>query len=63
MGAISPFEIVIRWLQLLVSIAFPIALVIILWSARNDFHRWVEHQVDRDRSEDTMEAEIQEFID
>lgn len=59
----SGIELLLRWVQLIISLAFPVAITIVLWLAWRDFHRWVDHQVDRGRPGDKMETEIQEFIE
>lgn len=56
-------EVLLRWIQLVVGLAFPVAVIIILWLAWRDFHRWVDHQVGPDKLDDKLETEVQEFID
>jgi hypothetical protein len=59
----SGLELLIRWMQLIISLAFPVAIAVILWLIRGDFHRWVEDQIKKDGQADELDTEIQEFID
>ncbi len=59
----SGIEILLRWFQVFVGLAFPVAVTIILWLAWRDFHRLVDHTVDAGEAGDKLQAQIQEFVE
>jgi len=59
----SGIEVLLRWFQVFVGLAFPIAVTVILWPARRDLHRWVDHQVDAGEAGDKLKTQIQEFVE
>ena len=59
----SGIEVLLRWFQVFVGLAFPIAVTVILWLAWRDFHRWVDHQVDAGEADDKLEKQVQEFVE
>ena len=63
MLTLSGVELYIRWLQLFVSLAFPIVVGVVILLAWLDWHRWVNHQIDHDDEEDRLTAEVKEFIE
>jgi len=56
-------ELLLRWFQLFVSIAYPVVVATLLLLAWLDWHRWVNHQLERDEDERLLEAEVKEFIE
>ena len=59
----SGFDLFIRWWQIFVSIAFPIAVIVLLFLAWLDFHRWVNHRISREQEEERLANEVKEFIE
>lgn len=60
---VSGFELYLRWFQLFVSLAFPIAISALLFVAWRDVHRWIDHLIERDNEEQQLAAEVREFIE
>ncbi|MDP1808968.1 MAG: hypothetical protein Q8L35_05460 [Actinomycetota bacterium] len=63
MLTLSGLDLYLRWLQLFVSLAFPLVVGVVLLLAWLDFHRWVNHQIDRDEEDERLTAEVKEFIE
>jgi len=58
---LSPVLDILRWLQLLESILFPIALVFLLYLAWRDFRRLVNFRV-KEREGDETDAALAEEV-
>lgn len=56
-------ELLIRWLQLMVGLAYPVVVGVVLFLAWLDWHRWVNHQINRADEEERLNAEVKEFIE
>ena len=59
----SGVEIYLRWLQLFISLAFPVVIATVSVLAWLDFRRWVENQISRSVEEERLVAEVKEFIE
>lgn len=58
---LSPFLDILRWLQLLEAILFPIALVILGYLAWRDFRRLVNFRI-KEREGDEADAALAEEV-
>jgi len=56
-------DLYLKWLQLFISLAFPLVVGVVLLLAWLDWHRWVNHQIARDEEEERLTAEVREFIE
>lgn len=58
---------IIRWIQLILSMIYPIAIIAILALALRDFRRLVDNQIrrntERNRLDHELEKEVREFSD
>lgn len=63
MLTLGGLELYVRWLQLFISLAFPIVVAVVALLAWLDFHRWVNHRIERDEEDERLTAEVKEFIE
>ncbi len=57
----SGVEVYLRWLQIFISLAFPVVIAAVSILAWLDFRRWVDNQISRSEEEERLVAEVKEL--
>lgn len=57
------FYLIFRYLQFFISLVYPLAVVVILFLAWRDWHRYVNVCLQKLEEEKALEKEVQEFIE
>jgi len=55
--------LILRYLQFFISLIYPLAIVVILFLAWQDWHRYVNVYLQKLKEEKALEEEVQEFIE
>jgi len=55
--------LILRYLQFFISLIYPLAIVVILFLAWQDWHRYVNVYLQKLEEEKALEEEVQEFIE
>jgi hypothetical protein len=55
--------LILRYLQFFISLIYPLAVVVILFLAWQDWHRYVNVYLQKLNKEKALEEEVQEFIE
>lgn len=57
------FFVVLRYVQFLLSLVYPVAIIIILFLAWQDWHRYVNLHLKEYKEDKELKEKVQEFIE